>query len=353
MTSVEYKTDLTKLHLKNFPSINLLLRFYLIRGLICLRKRTLKKIILLAAWCMTSLSVHAGTSASVLDNRGYTQTKYPIVLVHGLFGFDTLAGVDYFYGVPESLTKDGASVYVAQVSATNSSEIRGEQLLEQVEVLLAATGADKVNIVGHSHGGPTARYVASVRPDLVASVTSIGGVHKGSQVADLLRSNVEEGSTTEAIAVKLASGLTTLINLLSGGSDLGQDGLASLDALTTEGSLAFNQFYPEGVPTSECGDGDWIASNGVSYYSWTGSSNFTNLLDPTDGAITILGLAFDGPNDGLVGTCSAHLGKVIGDNYKMNHLDEINGLLGIHHLFETDPVTLYRQHANRLKLAGL
>ncbi|WP_428814112.1 esterase/lipase family protein [Vibrio makurazakiensis] len=302
---------------------------------------------------ISSLNVHAGASTSALEQSGYTETKYPIVLVHGLFGFDSLAGMDYFYGIPEVLTKDGASVYVAQVSATNSSEVRGEQLLSQVETLLAATGAEKINLVGHSHGGPTARYVASVRPDLVASVTSIGGVHKGSKVADLVRGNVEEGSPAEAIAVKLAGGLTTLINLLSGGSDLEQDPLASLDALTTEGSLEFNQYYPEGVPTSKCGDGEWQAANGVYYYSWTGSSTFTNLLDPTDGAMTILGLAFDGPSDGLVGVCSAHLGKVIGDDYKMNHLDEINGLLGIHHLFETDPATLYRQHANRLKLAGL
>lgn len=307
----------------------------------------------LVALCLFSPFVLASTSASALDNTGYTQTRYPIVLVHGLFGFDTLAGVDYFYSIPHSLTKDGASVYVAQVSATNSSELRGEQLLSQVEMLLAATGAEKVNLIGHSHGGPTARYVASVRPDLVASVTSVGGVNKGSKVADLVRGAVADGSAGEAIAVKLAEGLVTLINLLSGGSDLEQDPLASLAALTTEGSLVFNQHYPEGVPTSECGDGEFLADNGVYYYSWTGSSTFTNLLDPTDAAMMILGLAFDGPSDGLVGVCSTHLGKVIRDDYQMNHLDEINGLLGVHHLFETDPVTLYRQHANRLKLQGL
>lgn len=128
--------------------------------------------------------------------------------------------------------------------------------------------------------------------------------------------------------------------------------MASLDALTTEGSLAFNQNYPEGIPATACGEGDYEV-NGVRYYSWTGASTFTNALDPTDAAMTVLGLAFDGPNDGLVGACSAHLGQVIRDDYAMNHLDEINGLLGIHHLFETDPVTLYRQHANRLKLQGL
>lgn len=291
------------------------------------------------------------TSANAADN--YTETKYPIILVHGLFGFDTLAGLDYFYGIPQSLTKDGATVYVAQVSAANSTELRGEQLLEQVETILAATGAEKVNLIGHSHGGPTIRYVASVRPDLVASVTSVGGVHKGSTIADIVRGTVPEGSVSEHVAVTLANSLAKLISLLSGGSELDQDPLASLEALTTEGSLAFNQHYPEGVPTSECGNGELLASNGVYYYSWTGSSNFTNLLDPTDAAMSVLGWAFDGPNDGLVGACSAHLGKVIRDDYKMNHLDEINGLLGIHHLFETDPVTLYRQQANRLKQQGL
>ena len=284
---------------------------------------------------------------------GYTATKYPIVLVHGLFGFDTLAGVDYFYGIPHSLTKDGATVYVSQVSATNSSEARGEQLLQQVETLLAATCATKVNLIGHSHGGPTARYVASLRPDLVASVTSVGGVHKGSKVADLVRGAVPEGSTTEGIAVKLASGLTTLINLLSGGSNLDQDPLASLAALTTEGSLTFYQYYTEGIPATYCGEGNQIAENGVHYYSWTGSSTFTNLFDPTDSAMVVLGWAFDEPNDGLVSACSAHLGKVIRDDYRMNHLEEINGLLGIHHLFDTDPGSIYRQHANRLKLQGL
>ncbi|NOI81729.1 triacylglycerol lipase [Vibrio tubiashii] len=300
-----------------------------------------------------ALAIGQPTLTNLAHAGGYTQTQHPIVLVHGLFGFDTLAGVDYFYGIPHSLTRDGATVYVAQVSASNSTEVRGEQLLKQVETLLAATGATKVNLIGHSHGGPTARYVASVRPDLVASVTSIGGVNKGSKVADLVRGTVPEGSGLEGLAVKLAGGLTTLINLLSGGTDLEQDPLASLEALTTEGSLAFNQHHPYGIPPTACGDGDLLASNGVYYYSWTGSSTFTNLLDPTDGAMVILGWAFDEPNDGLVGACSTHLGKVIRDDYKMNHLDEINGLLGIHHLFETDPVTLYRQHANRLKQQGL
>ncbi|WP_459778813.1 esterase/lipase family protein [Photobacterium sp. R1] len=302
---------------------------------------------------MASFTSQASTSTSGVSQKGYTATKYPIVLVHGLFGFDSIAGIDYFYGIPHALNKDGAKVFVAQISATNSTELRGEQLLAQVEDVLAITGAEKVNLIGHSHGGPTARYVASVAPEMVASVTSIGGVNKGSRIADIVRGAVPEGSIPEGIAVKLAEGLVSMINLLSGGSDLPQDPLASLAALTTEGSLAFNQKYPEGIPESACGEGDYVAANGVYYYSWTGTSNFTNALDPIDAAMTILGLGFNNPNDGLVGQCSTHLGKVIRNDYKMNHLDEINGLLGITHLFETAPTTLYRQHANRLQLQGL
>lgn len=60
---------------------------------------------------------------------GYAQTKYPIVLVHGLFGFDRIGPLEYFYGIPSDLRANGAQVYVAQVAAANSTEVRGEQLL--------------------------------------------------------------------------------------------------------------------------------------------------------------------------------------------------------------------------------
>lgn len=284
---------------------------------------------------------------------GYTQTRYPIVLVHGLFGFDKLLGVDYFYGIPQALSRDGAKVYVAQVSATASSEQRGEQLLAQIELLLAATGAEKVNLIGHSHGGPTIRYVASVAPELVASATSVGGVNYGSDIADLVRTNAAPGSAAEKLAAAAAHALSGVISLLSGGSQLPQDPVAALDALTSKGANQFNQRYPEGLPSQYCGEGPMQAANGVYYFSWSGRGNMTNILDPVDPALALTGTFFKEPNDGLVGVCSSHLGKVIGTDYRMNHLDEVNQSFGIHHLFETDPVTLYRDHAHRLKELGL
>ncbi|HAT31266.1 MAG TPA: lipase [Janthinobacterium sp.] len=278
---------------------------------------------------------------------GYTQTKYPIVLVHGLFGFDSLGPVEYFYGIPSALSSGGAKVYVTSVSAANSTEVRGEQLLTQVKQILAASGATKVNLIGHSHGGPTARYVASVRPDLVASVSSVGGVNKGSKVADVLIGAIPNVSST------IANAVAGLISFLSGSSGLPQNAQAAFASLSTAGTLAFNSRHPEGVPSSACGEGAYQVGN-VYYFSWSGAQPYTNLFDPSDPVLALTSLAFDGAkNDGLVSSCSSHLGRVIRDDYALNHVDEINQLVGIVNLFETSPVTLFRQQANRLQGLGL
>lgn len=281
----------------------------------------------------------------------FTQTRYPIVLVHGLFGFDSALGVDYFYGIPSALRRGGARVFVAQVSAANSTEVRGEQLLIQVRNILAVTGATRVNLIGHSHGAPTARYVAGVAPQLVASVTSIGGVNRGSRVADIMRGVAPAGSVSETIANSAATALVTLINLASGGSSLPQLPIAALDSLTTAGSARFNQRFPAGVPTSGCGNGAELV-NGVRYFSWTGTRTLTNVFDVSDAPLGVLGLVFGEANDGMVSACSSRLGRHLGD-FRQNHLDQVNQLVGLTDWFSTDPVTLFRQHANRLRVAGL
>ncbi|TMP38354.1 esterase/lipase family protein [Pseudoalteromonas rubra] len=277
------------------------------------------------------------------------QLEYPVVLVHGLFGFDNLLGVDYFYRVPSVIRQEGGNVYVAEVSSAHNSELRGEQLLEQVALIRALTGKDKVNLIGHSQGAQTIRYVASVKPQWVASVTSIGGVNWGSRFADVVRGGVDQGSFSEQFLASLANGLAGLIDLLSGKPTAPKDALEALEALTTEGTLAFNQKYPEGMPANYCGQGDMLANNGVYYFSWSGSRAWTNLLDPADNALLLFSGVFDEANDGLVSACSSNLGYVIGNDFKMNHLDQVNQTIGIHHLFETDPLTIYRQHIRRLK----
>ncbi|TVP60505.1 MAG: triacylglycerol lipase [Halomonadaceae bacterium] len=275
----------------------------------------------------------------------YTQTNHPIVLVHGLSGFDELFGlIEYFNGVPEALTSGGAKVFIPQVSASNSTEVRGEQLLAQIEDYMAATGARKVNIIGHSHGSPTARYVAGVRPDLVASVSSVGGVNWGTPVAD---------SAADGQLDNLGDWFFGLVDFASGNPNLPQDTNAAVASLSTEGSIAFNQEFPDGIPSRYCGNNGARQANGIRYYSWGGNAVLTNVFDPSDLLLGLTATIIDEPNDGLVPACSMKLGEVISVEYRHNHLDQVNQVLGLVARNAADPVALYRQQANRLKRAGL
>lgn len=285
----------------------------------------------------------------------YAQTQYPIVLAHGMLGFGKIGPVDYWYGIPSDLTQNGASVYVTKVSALNSSELRGEQLLKQVQNIVAISKKSKVNLIGHSHGGQSIRYVASVAPQLVASATSVGSPHLGSPVADLV-SGVATNDPTGLLAPLLSTVVNafgSLESAFSGGGAYSQDSLKTMYALSTAGATAFNSKFPMGMPSVNCGQGSAV-SQGVRMYSWGGTQPLTNVLDPLDGFLGLTGLAFlGGANDGLVGRCSSHFGTVLRDNYGMNHVDEINHAFGLVNLLETNPKSVFRAHANRLKNASL
>lgn len=288
-----------------------------------------------------------------MAQTGYTQTRHPIVLVHGLLGFDSLLGVyDYWYGVPSNLTSGGARVYVANVSSSNFSEVRGEQLIRELDTLRAIHGHTKFNLIGHSHGGPTIRYVASVRRDLVASVTTVGSPHTGSRVADGLNATLSPGSALRPLVAGFVNALSVLIEVLSGDNDP-QDALAALTSLSSSGAVAFNTRHPQGKPSSACGQGAAVV-NGVRYYSWGGTSVLTHVLDPSDALMGTGGLFFGfEQNDGLVGKCSSHWGVVLRDDYGWNHLDQVNQVFGLTSWFASSPVSVIRSHANRLKTAGL
>lgn len=283
----------------------------------------------------------------------YTKTKYPLVLAHGMAGFAKLGPVDYWYGIPKDLVTGGAKVYSTQVASFQSSEVRGEQLLSQVKTILAISGSPKVNLIGHSHGNQSIRYVAAVMPAKVASATGVGGPNKGSPVADVIKGVTDIPGVGPIAASTLSSVINAFFLFIDNvaGEEYRQDSLAGLDSLTTKGAAAFNAKYPQGIPTTACGEGAYTV-NGVRYYSWSGTGHLTNPLDLVDPGLALLNVVFPEPNDGLVGRCSSHLGQVIRDNYFMNHLDEVNQLFGLVSVFEANPVSLYRQQANRLKNSG-
>jgi triacylglycerol lipase len=76
------------------------------------------------------------------------RTKHPIVLTHGMAGFDQLFGVvEYFSGIPSELRSKCATVYVTQVSEFNSTAARGEQWIDQIETIVAVAGKANINLI--------------------------------------------------------------------------------------------------------------------------------------------------------------------------------------------------------------
>jgi triacylglycerol lipase len=285
------------------------------------------------------------------DGPTWGRTRYPIVLAHGMLGFKKLFGaVEYFYGVSSALKKDGATVFVTQVSEAQDSTTRGEQLLAQVQQFLAQSGATKVNLIGHSQGGLDARYVAGVHPELVASITTVGSPHQGADLATYFEVHGTDATLARAFATGTVDGLSMMVELISGNTNP-NDAWASLHALSASGARELNQRFPAGLPETPCGQGPTHAGH-MAFYSWTGTSVLTNPLDTSDAWLLASSLFYSEDNDGLVGRCSSHFGRVLKDDYKMNHLDEVNQFVGFTALFEVSPVDVFRDHAHRLRNAG-
>ena len=318
--------------------------------------------------CLALSMIAMGVSTSYASNAtqvkesfvlsSYAKTKYPIVFVHGVAGFSRVGsdplGVDYWHQILPDLARNGANVWATRLSPFNSNEIRGEQLVQQVEEILAITGQQKVNLIGHSQGGPTIRYVAGVMPSKVASLTSVSGTHKGSPVASLITKVDGTGlGTAGAAVVNFFSGAITWAQGLDAKS-YPHNAMAAGRSISVEGSTAFNTRFPMGVPTTACGEGTY-QDKGIYMYSFSGTQALTNILDPLDPLFAGTSLIVDikGDNDGMVSRCSAKFGKTVRDNLPWNHADEVNQVLGLKSIFAPNPVDIYRQHANRLKLQGL
>lgn len=134
-------------------------------------------------------------------------TRYPVLLVHGLFGFERIGHFELFHDVKDALKTAGSRVFVPHLSATHKNETRGEQLLAQIDRVLRGTGADKVNLIGHSQGALAARYAAALAPHAVASVTSVSGPNHGSELADFLRKALIPGRLPEVVAQKCSDAI--------------------------------------------------------------------------------------------------------------------------------------------------
>nr|WP_278356942.1 triacylglycerol lipase [Acinetobacter lwoffii] len=314
--------------------------------------------VLFAGQYVQASNLQQAESRFVVSN--YAKTKYPIVFAHGMVGFNRIGfdalGMDYWYQILPDLTRNGSTAFATRISPFNSSEIRGEQYVEQLKEVMAITGAKKLNLIGHSHGAHSVRYAAGVIPQHVASVMTVGGANQGTIVASDVMRLANQTGTSELLNT-LISSFGNVIMWAQGldGQAFPHNALAAGHSTSIEGTAEFNQRFKLGLSLSPCGEGKY-KDQGIALYSMTGNQPVTNPLDVSDAAMKALDLlsaSKAGANDGIVSVCSAKFGKTIRDDYPWNHLDEINLLFGIKGTFAPDPVAAYRQHANRLKLQSL
>ncbi|KAJ7177960.1 Alpha/Beta hydrolase protein [Mycena filopes] len=127
--------------------------------------------------------------------------RYPIVLTHGLYGFDSRGPssfpsmrMHYWSNVLNILRdKVGAEVIITSVPGTGSIVARSEALDQQLRVKALGRG---VNFLAHSMGGLDCRHLIShIRPtDYVPlSLTSISTPHRGSPFMDWCADNIGLG----------------------------------------------------------------------------------------------------------------------------------------------------------------
>jgi triacylglycerol lipase len=225
-------------------------------------------------------------------DMAFPQLRNPIVLVHGLMGFDALRIGrmrlrGYFPGIEEGMRAAGNRVFCPKLSPTASVAHRAAQLRTYLNQV---SPTERVHIIAHSMGGLDARYMVSRldMADRVHSLTTIATPHRGSPVADW--------------GTKRFGRLGRPMFRFFGMPDQ-----AFFD-LTTEGCRAFNAEAPD------------IES--VRYFSVAGQCSLAWLgpewLIPHE----IVRRA-EGPNDGMVSVASATWGEQI-DIWPGDHVSLIN-----------------------------
>lgn len=286
----------------------------------------------------STAALTSSTGESAADSSSSTGDvatgPYPIVFAHGFFGFEDFAGAgfaDYYWGVRDNLAEIGElDVYTPAVDPFNDSTTRGMQLLAAVEAVIEETGAQKVNLIGHSQGGLDARVVAHMRPELVASVTTVSTPHHGSPIADYAL--LIPGGAVVDVLVQLFGGP------LWGAIDNSTSLVASMEQFSTAGIAVFNETYTDapGVAYASIAgrsDNELAPSECASEDAPPFLANWAGVGDPIDPLFAAAEAIVDGgilssiPNDGLVRVEDAKWGTFLGC-IPADHIDEIGHLFG-------------------------
>lgn len=214
-------------------------------------------------------------------------TKYPILMVHGVF-FRDYRYINYWGRIPRELARNGAVVYYGRQQSAAAVEDSGRELAERIRQIAEETGCEKVNIIAHSKGGLDSRAAIShwgMAP-YVATLTTINTPHRGCIFAEYLL-----GKVPEAARQKIAAAYNATMRKLG---DENPDFLAAVADLTESACLARNQVTPD--------DPGVVYESVMSYCEKAAHGKFPlNMTHP-------IVKHFDGKNDGLVSVESAKWG---------------------------------------------
>lgn len=118
-------------------------------------------------------------------------TKYPVLLVHGVF-FRDFKHLNYWGRVPAELEKNGATIYYGNQQSALSVPDSAAELSARIKEILKETGCEKLNVIAHSKGGLDMRYAlanSDIAPN-IASVTTINTPHRGCGFAEYLLTKI-------------------------------------------------------------------------------------------------------------------------------------------------------------------
>lgn len=207
------------------------------------------------------------------------ETKYPILLVHGVFFRDT-EYFNYWGRIPAELEKNGARLYYGNHQSADAVADSGQEIAARIREVLKESGSEKVNIIAHSKGGLDCRYAISRlgMGQYVASLTTINTPHRGCIFADYLL-----GKIPEKMKMAVADTYNDTLRKLG---DPNPDFIGAVTDLTASFCKKFNEEVPDvpGVCYRSVGSKMNMASGGRF------PLNFSHHLVQ----------AFDGENDGLV-----------------------------------------------------
>lgn len=261
-------------------------------GIICGMIPIVNLIVLFTIIKIVFKEINFETDKEKLNNlrksKELCKTKYPILMVHGVFFRDT-SFFNYWGRIPRELETNGATVYYGNHQSAASVEDSAEELSARIKYIVKSTGCEKVNIIAHSKGGLDCRYAISnldVAP-YIASLTTINTPHRGCEFADFLLNKISDN-----IKNKVAD---TYNNTLKKFGDTNPDFIAAVNDLTAGvcKELDLKMTAPDGIYCQSVGSILKKARKGKF------PLNFSYHLVRY----------FDGRNDGLVGEGSFKWGE--------------------------------------------